>query len=124
MGKCTKRFVFHEPDGNAVVLGCRLDTGEEAFVRVDVLAPDMVRGRASLERVFPQSFPEKDSFPKAEWPQQAFTVTERRGAVEMRTKEIAVKVSKEPSRLSFHCPDGSLFLKEDGEARITWREAE
>ena len=79
-----------------ITLNCR----DKSQVRLTVLAPDLIRVRAS----FAQSIPTKDhswAIAKNDWPTQAWSVTESADAITISTAEIEAVVQRSPLLIDF-----------------------
>lgn len=97
--------------------GVELRSGA-AVVRITVLAPDIVRFRASRNGAFQ---PDRSAaVVKTEWDRAPFEIRETEAELQIRTSEIEVKIQKHPVRISFAGQDGRVINQDDPELGIAW----
>src|ERR1044072_2393180 len=103
---------------------------DNSQVQLTILAPDLVRVRASFTRPIPA----KDhswAIAKNDWPTPRWTVTESQTAITVSTDEIEVTIQRSPLIISFHDARTHQLLNADerpmsydAKATLTGRSAE
>ena len=91
-------------------------------LRLDALAPDLVRVRVSADGKFPQSPLIRYGFVRDDWPTGGPdaanpTITETECELSLQTRKLAAVINKKSGRLRFEDADGHVLLSECAEAR-------
>jgi alpha-glucosidase len=93
---------------NSVLLTCT----DNSQLRITVLAPDLIRVRAS----FSKEIPDKDhswAIEKTAWPTPRWTLTERADAVSVKTDEVEVVVHRSPLLVEFRDAKTGALINSD-----------
>ena len=91
----------YEQDEQGVKVKANLNSGEDVFLRIDVLDDYLVRIRANLDGVFEKTLQEKDGFVKSDWPVTDFQLIQETVHLKINTKGMYVVIDKNPFRISF-----------------------
>lgn len=90
----------------------------EAAVRIEVLAPDLVRVRLAPDGHFDHGF--SYAVARSDWPAAEVAFEAREDALELRCPAVTCRVQRAPCRISFYDPTGRL-LAADAEG-LGWGE--
>jgi len=97
--------------------GVELRAGE-SIIRISVLAPDLVRFRASKDGAF---LPDRSiAVVKTDWGNTTFEVRETGTELRLQTSELEVRIQKKPLRVSFAGRDGQVINQDDAERGVSW----
>jgi alpha-glucosidase len=88
------------------------------LLKVSALSADLVRIRVATSGVFgpDQSW----AVIKSDWEEQKFDVRETQDDLQLKTKEMTIRIKKRPLRISFFDRNGVLLNKDDDERGISW----
>ena len=89
-----------------------------AVLRISILAPDLVRIRASRNGVFEAD--RSAAVVKTDWGRTPFEVRETPEGLEVQTSELEVKILKKPLRISFAGRDGQVLNQDDPDNGLSW----
>jgi alpha-glucosidase len=97
--------------------GVTLKSGS-SLVNISILAPDLVRVRASRVGVF---LPDRSAaVMKTDWSGARFDLRDIESELRLETSELTVIVQKRPLRISFLAKDGALLNADDTERGMSW----
>jgi len=102
--------ISHTRDGNAILLRCRTDRGEEARVRIQVCAPDILR-----LCLVPAGEPEEKKtlmVMRDRWGEVDFDVEEEPDYIWLKTPACSVRIAKKLWELSVYDKDGNPLCSE------------
>ncbi len=90
----------------------------DATVRIEVLAPDLMRVRLAPDGQFDHGF--SYAVARTEWPSVEVTFEAGEDALELRSAALTCRIQRSPCRLSFYDPMGRLLAR-DGDG-LGWGE--
>lgn len=97
--------------------GIELRSGA-AVIRISILAPDLVRIRASRNGVFQ---PDRSAaVVKTDWGRTSFEVVETAADLQVQTSEIDVRIQKNPVRMTFADRGGRVLNQDDPGHGLSW----
>ncbi|MBS2004473.1 MAG: DUF4968 domain-containing protein, partial [Cyanobacteria bacterium SZAS LIN-5] len=93
--------------------GVLIDCDDNSHVRLQVLAPDLVRVRAA----FKTSMPQRDhswAIARTKWDSVPFKVSQTKDELSLDTSELHVVVSRKPLKISFYDAHTNRLINADG----------
>ncbi|MFH1928116.1 MAG: alpha-xylosidase [Chloroflexota bacterium] len=102
--------ISHIRDGNAILFRCRTDRGEEAGVRIQVCAPDILR--LCLVPAGEQEGKKTLMVVRDRWEEVDFDVEEEPDSIWLKTTACSVRITKKLWELSVYDKDGNPLCSE------------
>ena len=93
--------------------GALIDCDDKSQVRLQVLAPDLVRVRAAFQKSIPQH-DQSWAIARTDWDKVPTKVSETNEAFSLETSELRVVVNRNPLRVSFYDAHSGQLINADG----------
>ncbi|MBI2810719.1 MAG: DUF4968 domain-containing protein, partial [Candidatus Melainabacteria bacterium] len=93
--------------------GVLIDCDDHSQLRLQVLAPDLVRVRAAFQTSLPQH-DHSWAIARTDWDKVPFKVSQTKDDLSLDTSEVHVTVSRKPLRISFYDAHSGRLINADG----------